>query len=150
MPTIYEIYHGGDIAKRAFTSKEQAIKAARVEIDAGAAESVEIEKVELPPVTLAMVLDIINAEGGSYSLSRETVQTVTRGNRGVTPPAPPCEPIPDVRGTASLGDPVEIVNGREIKKYLNGSGRLIYAVGGVGFYHLDEARIYAKGVNDNA
>jgi hypothetical protein len=65
------------------------------------------------------------------------------------PEAPPRRrPAPDVRDPASLGELVEIVNGRKIRKYFSASGRLVYTIGGVGFYHLDEARLYAKGVDE--
>jgi len=152
MPIIYEIYHGGDTNIRAFTSKEQAIKAARAEIDAGAVEKgegVEIEKITTPPLTLQLLLDIINSNGGSYVSARETVQTVTRGNRGAAKPkAAPEAPSPvTVRMRAADGGAQEIdyVAGRKIVLYPGSNrGRPIYAVGGVGFWRLDEARDYAK------
>lgn len=62
----------------------------------------------------------------------------------LTRPAPPPRPAPDVHDPAN-GEYVETLNGRKIRKYLNAAGRLVYTVGGVGFYHLDEARLYAKG-----
>jgi hypothetical protein len=57
-------------------------------------------------------------------------------------------PRPAASSSTNLGKAVETVNGREIRKYLNAAGRVIYAVGRVGFYHLDEARLYAKGCDD--
>lgn len=167
MPIIYEIY-ADDISERAFTSQEKAAAAARALIDGGYDQPVEIERIEIPDLTLKVVLDIINNQGGGYALSRKTVQTVTRGNRkpilevgpytgerDATPPARgpvvhkdiPMSPPANWFETTIPNRPapqIEVVAGRHIRQYPTREGRWIYAVGGVGFYYLDEARDYAK------
>jgi hypothetical protein len=148
MPIIYEIDCPAAVSgRRAYTSKELAAYAARVLIDLGATGPIEIERVELPALTLKLVTDMINAaESGDYALSRETVQTVTRGARVAVKAAPAKPPANWIEDTLPdrPAPQIEVVAGRQIRQYPTGQGRWIYAVGGVGFYHLDEAREYAK------
>ena len=52
---------------------------------------------------------------------------------------------PDVHDIPSFVAHVETVNGRIIGKYIQGlTGRRVYTVGKVGFFHLDEARDDAR------
>lgn len=142
MPTIYTVFTGE--VNRAFKSREQAAKYAReIAAESESGFDIDVTKIELPPLTLDLIIAMIDNEGGGYAQSQETVYTAKAKNmaanraRRDAPSAPPQQALRD-------GTLFEELHGRKIMRYPKEGGGTIYAVGGVGFNHLDEAREYVR------
>lgn len=72
-----ETDNGASVPEQHFASLSAARKAAREALREGDAQSVDVELVELVPLTRENVATILNTYGGHYAVSATVVDTLT-------------------------------------------------------------------------